>query len=316
MEKKKYDPDIHHRRSIRLKDYDYSRSGLYFITICTKDRLNLFGEIVGAGSKPALIDQSICTRAGLEPAPTGNNMNDNNHKYQSALCTNRTRAGLEPAPTGNKMNDNNHTYQSALCTGYMGAGLEPAPTGNKMNDNNHTYQSALCTNRTRAGLEPAPTGNDMILNEYGHIVENTWFDLINHISNIKLYEFVIMPNHIHGIIEIVGAGSKPALVKPDIIKSLSYNDCNGAGLEPAPTKTNMNDRNSTGNKIEKPIPEILRQFKTFSARRINQLRNTPGVPVWQRNYYEHIIRNEEEYHKISEYIINNPIKWQEDKYFA
>jgi len=92
--------------------------------------------------------------------------------------------------------------------------------------------------------------------------------------------FVIMPNHIHGIILIVGAGLKPA--PTDRIKQY-------------------------------PLPEIVRGFKTFSARRINVMRVTLGVPVWQRNYYEHIIRNEDELNRIREYIKNNPLQWQFDR---
>ena len=92
----------------------------------------------------------------------------------------------------------------------------------------------------------------MVLNEWGKIVETTWFDLINHNSNISLDCFVVMPDHVHGIINIVGAGSKPA---PNGLR---------AGLEPAPTK----------------LSEIIRQFKTFSAKRINKIRNTLGVPIW------------------------------------
>lgn len=61
------------------------------------------------------------------------------------------------------------------------------------------------------------------------------------------------------------------------------------------------------------LPEIIRGFKTFSALLINQLRCITSVPVWQRNYYEHIIRYEESLQKIREYIINNPSSWQQDK---
>lgn len=60
------------------------------------------------------------------------------------------------------------------------------------------------------------------------------------------------------------------------------------------------------------LPEIVRQFKTFSSRRINDKRQTTGVPVWQRNYYDHIIRNEEELNEVRKYIRNNPLNWQMD----
>ncbi|MGQ9563976.1 MAG: transposase, partial [Thermogutta sp.] len=75
--------------------------------------------------------------------------------------------------------------------------------------------------------------------------------------------------------------------------------------EPAPTDHTQPRRY--------PLPEIIRQFKTFSARRINETRRTPGVPVWQRNYYEHIIRNDESLNRIREYIANNPAQWEMDR---
>ena len=117
---------------------------------------------------------------------------------------------------------------------------------------------------------------EMVLNEFGRIVENSWNDLINHNADIELDEFVIMPNHVHGII----------VLEPS----------DRAGLEPAPTV----------------LSEIVRQFKTFSARRINQLRHTPGKPVWQRNFYDHIIRDEKDYEAVVNYIYLNPQSWAKD----
>jgi len=102
---------------------------------------------------------------------------------------------------------------------------------------------------------------------------------------------MIMPNHIHGIIQIiepnVGAGSEPART------------------EPAPKSSSS----------QTSLPEIVRQFKTFSARRINTLRNSTDKPVWQRNYYEHIIRNDQSFQKIGEYILTNPVQWENDRYY-
>lgn len=132
----------------------------------------------------------------------------------------------------------------------------------------------------------------MMLNQYGAMVEYTWFDLINHVGNIALHEFVVMPNHIHGIIQIVA---------PEALQN------KGTVFKPAlffrPGKSQA-------------IPEIVRQFKTFSARRINALRNTKGAPVWQRNYYEHIIRDEKAYRHIAEYIVNNPMTWKQDTLYG
>ena len=146
------------------------------------------------------------------------------------------------------------------------------------------YFVTICVNN-RQCLFGKIINNQIILNEYGKIIKFTWLDLVNHNRGILLDEFVVMPNHIHGII-IVGAGSKPALI------------ISGAGLEPAPTA----------------LSEIVRQFKTFSANLINKLRNAPGVKLWQRNYYDHIIRNEQSLNALRAYINNNPIQWSTDKY--
>jgi putative transposase len=121
----------------------------------------------------------------------------------------------------------------------------------------------------------------MKLNEYGDVVANCWIQLINHYSHIKLDAHIIMPNHMHGIINIAGSV--------------------GAGLKPAPT-TGRHD-----------LPEIVRALKTFSSRQINILRDSPGVPVWQRNYFERVIRNEKELYTIRKYIQMNPLQWDSDK---
>lgn len=136
----------------------------------------------------------------------------------------------------------------------------------------------------------------MVLSDFGRIVEFTWNDLVNHNSDLGLGEFVIMPNHIHGIIHLygkkenstVGVGSQPTPV------------LHQAGLEPASTKSPS-------------LSEIVRQLKTFSARRINTIRKTPGISVWQRNFYDHIIGTDREYEQIEEYILDNPRCWAWDE---
>lgn len=146
--------------------------------------------------------------------------------------------------------------------------------------------------------------NDHVdLNEFGKIVEMTWYDLPKHNNNCKLDKFIIMPNHVHGIIQIVGTVSKPVRGHDSnpvrngecrFINKQKNNDKkagNGyyqrAGLESAPT-----------------VSEIIRQFKTFSAKRINQKRNTLGKKIWQRSFHDHIIRDENTLNKIRQYIIN------------
>jgi len=114
----------------------------------------------------------------------------------------------------------------------------------------------------------------MILNSYGEEVLKCWYELPNYYPYAGLNAFAVMPNHIHGIIEI----------KSDEIQGK-----------------------------RRPISEIVRGFKTTSSRNINKIRTTPGIPVWQRNYWEHVIRDQEGYNRIYEYILTNPKRWQLDK---
>ncbi len=145
-----------------------------------------------------------------------------------------------------------------------------------------SYFVTICT-KDRENLFAQIVGGEMSLNQYGKIVQSCWEELPNHYSTIMLDEFVVMPNHVHGIIIII-------------------DDVVGAGLRPAPTRDKRY-----------PLSEIIRAFKSFSARRINEKRNTLGISVWQRNYYEHIIRNERSLYKIREYIRTNPEQWIGDK---
>jgi putative transposase len=115
------------------------------------------------------------------------------------------------------------------------------------------------------------------LNPFGIIVESVWKEIPLHYPDINNDVFIVMPNHIHGIITI--------------------HEGKRAGSKPAPTR---------------PLSEIVRAFKTYSSRGINELRHSQGVSVWQRNYYEHVIRNENDYHEIGEYIYYNPAKWETD----
>ena len=174
----------------------------------------------------------------------------------------------------------------------------------------------------REGLFGSVVDGEMVLNDFGRIVESTWYDLVNHNANIGLDDFVVMPNHIHGIIVIfepVGAGSKPArLFRAGSKPAQLFR----AGYEPAPTENANDALNETGQLFRagyepaptKPVSlsEIVRQLKTFSSRRINALRGTPGAAVWQRNYYDHIIRSDREYEQVAAYIANNPANWLTD----
>jgi len=186
-----YDPNIHHRRSIRLKGYDYSRAGLYFITICCQDRVCRFGDVVDG---------------------------------------------------------------------------------------------------------------EMVLNDAGRIAHNEWMKTTEIRNNVALGEFVVMPNHIHGIIRILG---RDELHSPD-------------------NKTPKQDDNKNNLTLRSPsqtIGAIIRGYKSSVTKQINNLGdngmgvfNTPQQ-LWQRNYWERIIRNEKSYQRIADYIVNNPGKWHSDNFF-
>jgi hypothetical protein len=110
---------------------------------------------------------------------------------------------------------------------------------------------------------------EMQLNRWGESVRETWDRLPRHYPYVELDAFVIMPNHVHGIIFLVGAGFKPALLGDPSADEATTGRMR-AGLKPAPTTRHE-------------LPEIIRAFKTFSARRINERRRTPGIRLWQRN---------------------------------
>ena len=130
-------------------------------------------------------------------------------------------------------------------------------------------------------------GGGMFANTYGRIVEDCWTDLVNHYAGVKLDAFTVMPNHIHGVIILTeDASNHPASPR--------------AGFKPAPTRRRHG------------LPEIIRGFKAFASRRINEARDTDGVPVWQRNYYERVIRNESELNAVRQYIQHNPSQWTDD----
>jgi REP element-mobilizing transposase RayT len=165
----------YHRRSTRLRGYDYSRNGLYFITICTHQRECIFGEIIDG---------------------------------------------------------------------------------------------------------------EMRVNKIGQIVLETWNKLPYRFPDIQLDQFVVMPNHAHGIIHIVGA------------------------IHESPLPNAPMDHIQRRRML---LSKIIGYFKMNSAKQINLIRNTPAAPIWQRNYHDHIIRNERSLNIIRGYILQNPLQWDLDR---
>jgi putative transposase len=263
----KYNPLIHHRRSIRLKEYDYSQADSYFITICCQDMKCRFGH-VGAPLAGALHADA----------------------------------------------------QNADIAGAADIGQpEGQPQGLPLHAGTPDVQ--------------------MQLNEYGTIAYNEWMKLPQRFPNFELDVFQIMPNHIHGIITLVGASLADAQ-NPDIADAQYGCPISGQpqGL-PLPV---VHDKNRAGRAGVNPAPttastaatigDIVGAYKSLVSNaclkihRSNHDKNRAGVnpaptgptmgKLWQRNYYEHIIRNERSYQNISNYIINNPAKWNEDKFYS
>ena len=163
----------------------------------------------------------------------------------------------------------------------------------------------------------------MRLSEAGRIVQAVWHELPRHYPHARLDAWVVMPNHVHGIVLLtsadaggvddgdgvveVGAGLSAGAGAGSSAKAgVGLSAGVGAGLKPAPTG------DGGGGAPRHALPEIVRGFKTFSARRINALQGTQGSSFWQRNYYEHVIRNEAALNRIRQYIMDNPARWDDD----
>ena len=198
-----YDPNKHHRRSIRLAGYDYSQAGLYFNTICIQKRKCLLANIIG---------------------------------------------------------------------------------------------------------------ESLVLNEAGKMVEMEWLALSERFPAIRLHEYIVMPNHFHGIIEIVGS---------PLVGDHQNEEGQPQGIAPTPTPTPT--------AAQKTVGEIMGAFKSITTgkyiegvnkQKCDCIKNKTFTcngwkifdkKLWQRNYWEHIIRNEASYQRISQYILRNPAKWVEDQ---
>ncbi len=124
----------------------------------------------------------------------------------------------------------------------------------------------------------------MVLSPSGNSVLDGWLALPKHFANIELDAFVIMPNHFHGIIQIISDENAKKPVSPE----------------------NANGTQSGS------LAAILQNFKSTTTRKINQLRSLSGKTVWQRNYHERVVRNQRELDAKRKYIADNPMQWALD----
>ncbi len=147
----------------------------------------------------------------------------------------------------------------------------------------------------------------MDLNEIGKIVQDEWLKTPIVRPYVGLDEFVIMPNHLHGIIII-----KDESEIEDASESREEIQTGGA-IRRIARKDGNEMMNPKARLKSASLGAIIGQFKSESAKRINIDRSSPGMPVWQRNYYEHIVRDDKSLERIRKYIINNPLKWEMSK---
>lgn len=188
-----FDPKKHHRRSIRLSEYDYSQPGAYYVTIVAWHRECLFGEVVN---------------------------------------------------------------------------------------------------------------REMILNNVGKIVELEWKELPKRLQLIKLGAYVVMPNHFHGILifhENVGA-TRQGLARTH----------KGETLLPGRTTDGVDGSPLPSGSKPASLGAIMAQFKSRVTKRLWKIQPLKGTPIWQRDYWEHVIRNERDLRNKTDYIEANPILWDED----
>jgi len=141
-------------------------------------------------------------------------------------------------------------------------------------------------------------GERAVLSPAGEIVRSEWTALVERFARLVLDEFVIMPNHLHGVLAFVG---------------------HAGGASPAPTTTTTTTKPGGASLDPKggasPSPtlfDVIGAFKSISTIKVNRLLGRRGVPLWQRSYYEHIVRTGEDLRKIQRYILENPLMWSLD----
>jgi len=156
------------------------------------------------------------------------------------------------------------------------------------------YFVTVCTNGRKCLFGKVING-EMGVNDSGGMVESVWSDIPKHYSEVNVDAFVAMPNHVHGII-FLGVGAGPRACPEEEHKM-------GQPQGVAPTLS---------------LPDVVHRFKSLTTTKyMNGVRHNNWPPfrgrLWQRNYYEHVIRNENELNLIREYILNNPAKWAFDR---
>jgi putative transposase len=158
------------------------------------------------------------------------------------------------------------------------------------------YFVTICSQGNRC-LLGSVAGKCVELSPAGEIVHVVWNSLPERFPRLVLDEFVIMPNHLHAVLGIVGAGLAPPALNAGIVAK--------SRASTAPTEALAGARNNS-------LANVVGVFKSISTIRVNRLLQRKGVALWQRNYYEHIVRKGEDLRKIQQYILENPLNWALD----
>ena len=151
------------------------------------------------------------------------------------------------------------------------------------------YFVTICTLQRQPIFGDIDEDGEMLLNTVGCIAQEEWERTAQVRANVLLDEFVVMPNHIHGIIILNG-------------------DSVGVCRRQTPTHAHF------AQPISGALGTIIGQFKSLVTKRSNRLRLANGGSVWQTNFHDHIIRNDAELNRIRGYILNNPLRWADDRY--
>jgi REP element-mobilizing transposase RayT len=162
---------------------------------------------------------------------------------------------------------------------------------------------------------------EMELNEAGGMIRDQWVDLKNQFHNIETDEFIVMPNHFHGIIVICTVGAGLVSARPEFANMVQRVFVNTATCENSimqNTNTRADTRPAPTDANEKTLGDIICAFKSLTANEYIRNVKSGKLPpfekfVWQRNYYEHVIRDDDDLDRIREYIIDNPINWEIDE---
>jgi len=263
----KYDPQKHHRRSIRLKGHDYTASGAYFITICTHQRQCLFGKIVDGEMQLNEFGNWVDACWKRLPTHFSHLQLDRfvvmpNHMHGILVLTHNPN---EPTPS------NGRGAAFGRSSMQLPTILRPNATPGSGQDRSH-FTNPDCPNPidpdATFGLEP----------DRSHFVDPVCSDTIPNSDQPLMNE------------------SEPGVA---FGREMVVNGINGLP-NAAPLRAGS-------------VGAIVLNFKSVTARRINQMRKMTSVPVWQRNYYEHIIRDDIALANIQKYIDNNPRSWWQDQ---